>query len=374
MLHKYDREDTVNRETWKGPLHKMAATTPTEFWNDSCAVNELSYAIENGAVGGTSNPVIVGQVLKKEFDAWKPRIKELIRDNPESTEEFIAWRVIEEMTIKAAALLKPIFEQSKGKKGRLSIQTNPKYYRDPKAILEQALHFNSLYPNNNVKIPVTKAGIAAIEEATFQGVSVNATVSFTVPQSIAVAEAVERGLKRREKAGKDISTLSPICTLMVGRLDDWIKKVAEKKGIIIDPGYLEWPGIAALKKAYGIFRSRGYRIRLLAAAFRNHMHWSQFIGGEISMTIPYEWQLKFNNSDVEVKNRINDPVDPKILDELNRKFPEFRRAYDEKGLTVEEFDDYGAVRRTLRSFISGYEDLLKMVRDVMIPDPDIKGE
>ncbi len=364
----------MNRETWKGPLHKMAATTPTEFWNDSCAVNELSYAIENGAVGGTSNPVIVGQVLKKEFDAWKPRIKELIRDNPESTEEFIAWRVIEEMTIKAAALLKPIFEQSKGKKGRLSIQTNPKYYRDPKAILEQALHFNSLYPNNNVKIPVTKAGIAAIEEATFQGVSVNATVSFTVPQRIAVAEAVERGLNRREKAGKDISTLSPICTLMVGRLDDWIKKVAEKKGIIIDPGYLEWPGIAALKKAYGIFRSRGYRIRLLAAAVRNQMQWSQCIGGEISMTIPYEWQLKFNNSDVEVKNRINDPVDPKILDELNRKFPEFRRAYDEKGLTVEEFDDYGAVRRTLRSFISGYEDLLKLVRDGRSPDPDIKGD
>ena len=364
----------MNRETWKGPLHKMATTTPTEFWNDSCAVNELSYAIENGAVGGTSNPVIVGQVLKKEFDAWKPRIKELIQDNPEATEEFIAWKIIEEMTTKAATLLKPIFEQSKGKKGRLSIQTNPKYYRDPKAILEQALHFNSLYPNNNVKIPVTKAGIAAIEEATFQGVSVNATVSFTVPQSIAVAEAVERGLKRREKTDKDISTMSPICTLMVGRLDDWIKKVAEKKGIITDPGYLEWPGVAALKKAYGIFRSRGYRIRLLAAAFRNHMHWSQFIGGELSMTIPYEWQLKFNNSDVEVKDRINDPIDPKILDELNRKFPEFRKAYDEKGLAVEEFDDYGAVRRTLRSFISGYEDLLKMVRDVMLPDPDIKGE
>ncbi|MBP7495498.1 MAG: transaldolase [Spirochaetales bacterium] len=352
----------------------MAATTPTEFWNDSCAVNELSYAIEHGAVGGTSNPVIVGQVLKKEFDTWKPRIKELIKDNSEATEEFIAWKIIEEMTTKASRLLKPIFEQSKGKKGRLSIQTNPKYYRDPKAIIEQALHFNSLYPNNNVKIPVTKAGIAAIEEATFQGVSVNATVSFTVPQSIAVAEAVERGLKRREKAGKDISTMSPICTLMVGRLDDWIKKVAEKKGIITDPGYLEWPGVAALKKTYGIFRSRGYRIRLLAAAFRNHMHWSQFIGGDLSMTIPYEWQLKFNNSDVEVKDRINDPLDPKILDELNRKFPEFRKAYDEKGLAVEEFDDYGAVRRTLRSFISGYEDLLKMVRDVMLPDPDIKGE
>mgnify|MGYP005840932989 CR=1 FL=1 len=358
----------------KGPLHKMSMTTPTEFWNDSCSVGEMSYAIENGATGGTSNPIIVGQVLKKEFDAWKPRIVELFQKNPTATEEFVAWRIIEEMTVKAAALLKPIFDKSKGKNGRLSIQTNPKYFRDTKTMVEQALHFDSLYPNNNIKLPATKAGIEAVEELTYRGVSVNATVSFTVPQCLAVGEAVERGLARREKEGKDTSSMSPICTLMMGRLDDWIKKVAEKKGVITDPGYLEWPGVAALKKAYSIFMSRGYRTRLLAAAFRNHFHWSEFIGGEISMTIPYGWQVKFNASDVEVKDRINDPVNPKILDELLKKFPEFRRAYDEKGLSLDEFETYGATRRTLRSFVSGYEDLLKMIRDIMVPDPDIKGE
>ena len=67
-------------------------------------------------------------------------------------------------------------------------------------------------------------------------------------------------------------------------------------------------------------------------------------------------------------------MDPKILEELSKKFPEFRRAYDEEGLALEEFETYGATRRTLRSFVSGYEDLLKMVRDIMVPDPDIKGE
>lgn len=358
----------------KSPMHATSQVGLTDVWNDSCSIAELTYAMENGAVGGTSNPIIVGQVLKKEMASWTPRIKELIDELPEATEEEVAWRLIEEITVKAAGLLKPVFEGSKGKKGRLSIQTNPKYFRDAMAMVTQAGHFNTLYPNNNVKMPVTKAGVAAIEEATYRGVSVNATVSFTVPQSLAVAEAVERGLARREKEGLDTASMAPVCTLMVGRLDDWLKKVAEKKGIITNPAYLEWAGVAAMKKAYGIYKQRGYRTRMLAAAYRNHLHWSEFIGGDLVLTIPHEWQVRFNGSDVEVKNRIDDPVDPAILEELLRKFPDFNRAYDENGLKPEEFDTFGATRRTLRSFISGYEDLLKVVRDIMVPDPDSKGE
>jgi transaldolase len=352
----------------------MTLTSPTEFWNDSCSVSELSYAIENGATGGTSNPTIVGQVLKKELDSWKPRIVDLIAKNPSATDDFIAWRIMEEITMNAAKLLKPIYDKNNGRNGRLSIQTNAKFCRDPKAIVEQALYFNTLYPNNNIKLPVTKAGVDAIEELSYQGVSINATVSFTVPQVIAVAEAVERGLERRKKEGKDISTMSPVCTIMVGRLDDWLKVCMNKKGIVTEPGYLEWAGVAAAKKAYRIYKERAYRTRLLNAAYRNHYQWSQFIGGDMSMTIPYEWQKRFNASDVEVKNRIDDPVDPEIITGLEKKFPDFRRAYDEKGMKPEEFDNFGATRRTLLAFISSYTDLVGVIREIMISDPDVKGE
>ena len=119
-----------------------------------------------------------------------------------------------------------------------------------------------------------------MEEATYRGISINATVSFTLPQAIAVAEAVERGLKRREAEGLDITTMGPVCTIMVGRLDDWLKVVMEKEKLSIDPGYLEWAGVAVFKKAYKLYKERGYRLRLLSAAFRNHMHWSEFIGGD----------------------------------------------------------------------------------------------
>ncbi len=354
------------------PLHQTVTSTVTDLWNDSCSIQELTYSIANGAVGATTNPTIVIGVLKKELPAWRDRISAIIQENPTWSEVEIAWKLIEEMAVKAAKLLLPVFEREKGLKGRLSMQTNPTFYRNAEAILNQALHFDSLAPNIQVKAPVTKAGIKAIEEATYRGVNINATVCFTVPQSIAVAEAVERGLDRRSAEGKDISKMTPVCTIMVGRLDDWLKVVAAKEKICITPGHLDWAGIAAMKKAYGIFRERGYRTRLLSAAYRHHGHWSEFIGGDIVLTIPYEWQLLFNGSDIEVKERMQNPVDPDIVAELYRKFKDFRRAYDTDGMAIEEFDGYGATVRTLRTFIASYAELLALVRDFMLPDPDKK--
>jgi transaldolase len=330
----------------------------------------LKYSLENGAVGATCNPVIVVGVLKKEFDSWKGRIQSLANEFPTATEGEIAWQVVREMSANAAALLKPIFDRQNGKNGRLSIQTDPRLYRNTDAIVKQTLDFDRLESNMIVKIPVTRAGIPAIEEATYRGVSINATVSFTLPQCIAVAEAVERGLKRREKEGLPIDTMGPVCTIMVGRLDDWLKVVAEKENLSVDPGIFEWAGVAVMKKAYKIFRERGYRLRLLSAAFRNHMHWSEFIGGDVVISPPHAWQVRCNASDVEIKPRMDNPVDPKIVDELYKRFSDFRRAYDEGGLKVDDFDSYGPTRRTLRQFIAACEDLNAIVRDVMLPNPD----
>ena len=192
--------------------------------------------------------------------------------------------------------------------------------------MRQAEEFSKLAPNMIVKIPVTRAGIPAIEEATYRGISINATVCFTLPQCVAVAEAVERGLKRRESEGKEIASMGPVCTIMVGRLDDWLKVAAEKENISIDPGYLEWAGVAVFKKTYQLFQQRGYRIRLLSAAFRNHMHWSEFIGGDVVISPPYAWQVRFNASDVEVLPRIEKPVEPRIVEELNKKFVGFSKS------------------------------------------------
>jgi transaldolase len=353
------------------PLRRMTRTTPTALWNDSCALAELSISIErNGAVGATCNPVIVLEVLKKEWPLWKDRIPEIIREMPHATEEQVAWRLVEEMSVRAAALLEPIYRREQGRNGRLSIQTDPRLYRDPAAILAQADHFSQLAPNMIVKIPVTSAGTQAIEEATYRGISVNATVSFSVPQAVAVGEAMERGLARREREGKETATMGPVCTIMVGRLDDWLRVVAEKENVIVDPAAYDWAGVAVMKKAYRIYRERGFRPRLLSAAFRNHLHWSEFIGGEVVVSPPFKWQDRYNASDVEVVDRMQVPVPSRVVEELSSKFHDFRRAYAEDGMMPEEFDSFGPTVRTLRQFIKATADLAALIRDIMLPNPD----
>jgi transaldolase len=362
-----NRTSTIS---YKSPLHEMTQSTPTCLWNDSASIQELTYSIEHGATGATCNPVIVLGVLQKEMGLWKDRIQALIQERPRATEDELAWQLVREISVKSASLLRPIFDVQRGKNGRLSIQTDPRLFRDYQAMVEQAVEFSKLAPNMIVKIPVTRAGIPAIEEATYRGVSINATVSFTLPQCIAVAEAVERGLKRREKEGLETTSMGPVCTIMVGRLDDWMKVLVEKQNIAIDPGYLEWAGVAVFKKTYRLFRQRGYRTRLLSAAFRNHMHWSELIGGDVVISPPYSWQVRFNASDIEVRNRIDDPVAPKIVEELSRKLADYRRASTEDGITIEDFDSFGPTRRTLRQFIVACHDLDAVVRDILIPNPD----
>jgi transaldolase len=359
--------------TYKSPLHQTISTTPTDFWNDSCAVSELEYAIEHGAVGATSNPTIVEQVLRLERDLWDGRIHELIAANPTWTDEDVMWKVFEEIAVKGAEQLLPVFERENGKKGRLSIQTNPSNYRNPDRMIEQAVHFSKLAPNMQVKLPVTSQGLKAIEEATYRGVNINATVSFTVPQAVAVGEAVERGLDRRRAEGLPTDDMTPVCTIMIGRTDDWIGVVTKRDGITVNPSYLPWAGVAVFKRAYEVFHERGFRARLLAAAYRHHLHWSELIGADAILTIPSKWQKLFNASEVEVKERMQDPVDQDIIDELYERIPDFQRAYDVDGMTPEEFDSYGATVRTLRGFIGSYHELIRVIREeYMLPNPDVK--
>jgi transaldolase len=355
------------------PLQRTASEFPTEYWNDSCNESELRYAIDNGAVGATTNPTIVGTVMKQEYEIWAPRVREIIAANPTWSDQQITWQVIEEMAVRGWKMLQPIWESSGGQRGRLSIQTNPTLARSVEAMAEQARHFDTLAPNVQIKFPATKAGIAAMETVTEEGLNINATVSFTVPQALAVGEAVERALAVREAAGHDTGPMAPICTIMVGRTDDWVKAANKRDGITVDPAAPEWAGVAVFKRAAAIFEERGYRTRLLAAAYRHHLHWSQFIGGDVSMTVPYGWQRLFNDSDVAVVDRWADPAPQAYIDELVAHCPEFVKAYEPDGLALEEFETYGATMRTLRAFVASYWELVGTIDDLMIPNPDVKA-
>ena len=351
-----------------GPLLDAARNTPTALWNDSSDPSELAQSISFGGVGATCNPTIAYTCINQRRDVWLPRIAELAKEMPDATESEIGWQVVRELSLEAAKLLEPIFEAENGRNGRLSMQTDPRLARSAKALADQAEEFHNLAKNIIVKIPATSVGIEAIEEATYRGVSVNVTVSFSVAQAVTTGEAIERGLKRREAEGKDTSQMGPVVTLMVGRLDDWIKEVAARDKMFLDPGHLEWAGVAAFKRAYQEFRKRGLRARMLSAAFRNVMHWSEFVGGDVVVSPPFKWAKLINDSDYKMEERMDIPVREDIMKTL-LSIPEFVRAYEPDGMTPEEFDTFGATVKTLRGFLQADADLDALVRDVIMPAP-----
>jgi transaldolase len=344
-----------------------ARTTPTVLWNDSADPEELERSIGFGAVGATCNPVIALAVVRRRLDTWVPRIRALAEAHPTATESELGWLVVQELSVRAARLLEPAFAGSGGTNGRLSLQTDPRLYRNAEALVDQAVAFSRLAPNVIVKIPAVAAGIEAIEEATFRGVSVNATVSFTVAQAVAVAEAVERGFTRRAEQGLTTDGFGSVCTIMGGRLDDWLKTWTTQQRILVDPAALEWAGVAVLKAAYRLYRERGYRIRLLSAAFRSHLQWSELVGGDLVVSPPFDWQLRINENRIRVRpHAIDEPVDEHILAALDG-LTEFRRAVDPDGLAVADFDRYGATVQTLRQFLDADAQLDALVRDVLLP-------
>ena len=347
---------------------KMQQTTDcgSDWWNDSNDHVELQHAFDEGAVGATSNPVITFQSVKNHPDLWMPVIDEMILENQQASEDEILWMLIDSVGKKAAKILLPVYEKTNRQKGKLSLQVNPKYYRNADAMFEQGQYLASLAPNIAIKCPALPAGIKAMEMLTAAGITVNATVSFTVSQAVQVAEAIERGLSQAEKNNVDTKDVTPYVTIMVGRIDDHLKRVRDSKNINMDPEIINWASIAIFKNAYRIFKERNYRSKLLAAAFRCDLHWKEIVGGDIIISMPYEWWNKFNASDVDVRHRIDELVDEKTISLLKENFEDFNKAYDEKGMSENEFESFGASVHTMQTFLEGYDEFVALIRSRMI--------
>jgi transaldolase len=347
---------------------KLRRTTQlgVEFWNDSCDLRELGEAVAEGAAGATSNPVIVAQAIEAARDVWTPVLDSIIRGRPTATEDEIAWALVMRMGQDAARLLEPAHRETSGRAGFLCVQVDPRLHRDAVRMVEHAREIAMIAPNVAVKIPATAAGVDAIERLTAVGIRTNATVCFSVSQAVACAEAVERGLRIAKAAGRDAETLAPNVTIMVGRLEDHLRRVAEADGVTIDPCALPWSGISVFKKAWRIFHERGYRAVLLAAAYRHALHWTELIGPRVVQTIPYKWWRQFNESTVTPRRTIDEPVSEDLVRALEDSFPDFRAALAEDGLPLDAFQSYGPSVHTLRQFLQGFDRLVGLVRERML--------
>jgi transaldolase len=178
------------------------------------------YVDELCITGLTSNPTIFEQAIKKSA-AYDAAIR---RGAGRDVEELFFDLALEDLT-RAADLFRPVWERTSGVDGFVSLEVSPLLAYDTASTIEEAkrLHARAARPNLYIKIPGTREGLPAIEEAIFAGVPVNVTLLFSREQYLAAADAYMRGIERRIASGLDPEVAS-VASLFVSRWDVAISK------------------------------------------------------------------------------------------------------------------------------------------------------
>jgi transaldolase len=228
-------------------LHELGQS----LWLDNITRDLLAggtlrrYIDEFSVTGLTSNPTIFDHAIKNST-AYDGAIRRKSRDG-QSAEQLFFELALEDIT-GAADLFRPAWERTDGVDGWASLEVSPLLVRDAAGTVEAArdLHARAERPNVFIKIPGTREGLPAIEEAIFAGVPINVTLLFSREQYVAAAEAYQRGLERRVAAGlrPDIDS---VASLFVSRWDAAVMgKVPEE--------LRDRLGIAVAKHTYKAYR------------------------------------------------------------------------------------------------------------------------
>jgi transaldolase len=250
---------------------------------------------------------------------------------------------------------RPLYEQSGGKCGFVTIQSDPRWDEDAKSVIRAMKSYRALGPNFMTKIPVTAPGIQAIEAAVEANVPICATEVFALSQAIAICESYEKAAKRTGKRPPFY------VTHISGIFDEYLEKVAKREGIKVSPEALKQAGCAIARKQYRLLKKRGYQTKLLGGGARGIHHFTELVGGEIEITINWSTAEELIGANTPVVSRIEAETPQPVIDELCEKFTAFRQAWFEDGLKVAEFEHYGPVQLFRNAFLNGYYVLLAEV-------------
>jgi transaldolase len=204
------------------------------------------YVIEFSVTGLTSNPTIFDHAIKNS-NAYDTAILEKLSQGKSG--ESLFFELALEDLVRAAALFRPIYDQTNGVDGWVSLEVSPLLAHDAASTLAAAkdLHTRAGRPNLFIKIPGTKEGLPAIEEAIFAGIPINVTLLFSREQYLAAAEACLRGIERRIDAGLS-PAVGSVASVFVSR---WDSAVMGK----VPDSLRDQLGIAIAKRTYGAYRA-----------------------------------------------------------------------------------------------------------------------
>jgi transaldolase len=354
------------------PLQKLSESGQSVWIDflsrDLLRSGALARAIErDGVVGVTSNPTIFARALAVS-DAYDDQLAALWTRERDAKEIFLAL-AIEDVT-RACDLLLPTWRETDRFDGYVSIEVDPRLAGDTKATIEEAIRLHSAVarPNVLVKIPATAEGLAAIEEMTARGSSINVTLIFSLDRYTEVVEAYFRGLERLIAQGGDASIVTSVASFFVSRVDtetdkrlDSLSAPEELRGRL---------AIANAKLAYQHYKDAfsGRRWEELAKAgarkqrplwastsakdprYRDTRYVEELIGPETISTMPEETIRAFQDH-----GRVSSTLECNV-DEARAVFAELGRVGVDYHDVVATLEAEGVAK-----FVQSFDKLLRLV-------------
>jgi transaldolase len=342
-----------------GYFHEVARKTPTRFWINNPTIPEAEMAIAAGAVGCTTNPGYTAKMLTNPAEA--AAVDELIRQACSvcAADDDAAGMVQQGMVRRLSALFMPRYEASGGADGYVTIQSDPLRETESAFIIEQGRAARKIAPNVMVKIPVTTAGIEAVQTLAAENCPVMATEVMGISQALNICGAYKKA------AAESGHTPAFYVTHITGILDDYFKDVVKKNNLAIPADLLAQAGLSIAKKQYAVLKAGQWPGRMIGGGARKLADFTELVGGDLSITINWKGTAdELIKSNPPVVSRIECQVDGAVVDRLKAGLPDYSRAYDEDGMRAPEFFEYGGVELFRNVFIKGWRELMVRIKQI----------
>ncbi|MBU8902452.1 MAG: hypothetical protein KOO69_06910, partial [Victivallales bacterium] len=335
-------------------FQRIHEQTETRLWINNPNSEEMQKAIAAGAVSCTSNPAYGAKLLQSDPEYMNQVIDEVILEEGDC--EKAAPIVYQRIVARAIDVFMPLYKKSNGKMGFVTIQDDPRNDEDVDATIKSVLdNHEKLGKNYMAKIPVIPGGLEALELCVEKNIPICATEVFSIAQAIRMCEIYQA-------AAKKTGNHPPMyLTHIAGIFDEYLQKVVAREGIDISPEILGQAGCIVARKQYRIMKERGYEAIMLGGGARELKHFTGIVGGDAHVTINWSTAAELIEEDMPLESKIDLEAPTEVVEELLAKLPDFKKAYEEDGLSVDEFAQYGPVQLFRNSFLNGWYTLLAAI-------------
>jgi transaldolase len=303
----------------------------------------LQQMIDDGIVGVTSNPSIFQKAIAGS-DLYDRQLQELARKEDDPKEIF--WAIARDDIRDACDIFMPVYEETGGQDGFVSLEVEPEIAHDIQATIDEAARLHEMVdrPNLFVKIPATLQGVVAIEEMISRGKSINVTLIFSLERYREVARAYIRGIQRLVENGGDPSGVRSVASFFVSRIDVEANKRLEDLGA---DDLKDELAIANAKLAYQVYKEvfGGVRWRSLEekGANRQRLLWAS---------------TSTKDPDLPDTIYVDNLIGPETVNTMPKK-------------TIEAVMDHGEIQPTLEEGVDEAKKLLGRLREAGMDYEDV---